>query len=138
MYTSVYGRLCHKPVESRSVLNEHICVCLLTVKEPEGDGESSVKWMHVVAFGNVARVLQTCQEDSYIVVSGPCVTYRSLKDDGLQEFDLVVLADTVRPCDDYFRQLAFAEGRREISLIEPTQDIECSKDAISFDGDKQH
>jgi hypothetical protein len=108
------------------------------VQVPEGDGESSVKWMHVVAFGGVARVLQTCREDSYIVVSGPCVTYRSLNDDGLQEFDLVVLADTVRPCDDYFRQVAFAEGRRGISLIEPTQDIDRSKDASSFDDDQQH
>jgi len=135
MYTSAYGRLSHDPVRHETVGSGTLCFCYLVVQLPDRLGDPSWYGMHIVAFGDVAKSLHSYQEDDYVIVSGPIVPYRSLRDEEMPGFDVGMLIDSIRARDGESRATLSDASTPDLGLDEESHDIDRSMDATPFDDD---
>jgi len=101
-------------------------------------GEPSWYGMHLVAFGDVAKSLDKYQEDDYVIVSGPIVPYRSLRDDEIPVFEVGVLIDSIRARDGESRSTLLDRLQPDLGPEGKTHNIEGNMEATPFDDDFPH
>ncbi len=128
--------MCHDPVRLKTAGNGCMCFSHIAVQVFDSDGEPRMNWMHIVGFGNVAESLNKHQEGEYVIVSGPCVAYRSARDDSRPVFDFAVLVDSIRSGDEIPEEVSIEALQPEFPPDVRCLNIDRSMDITPFDEDE--